>query len=265
MTDTPTVLKKILARKHQEVASARQQRSEAQWLNIAEQQPATRGFSRVLVQRIEQQKNAVIAEIKKASPSKGVIRENFDPVAIATSYEQAGAACLSVLTDRDFFQGSDEYLQLARNATQLPVIRKDFMVDSYQITESRALGADCILLIVAALDNTQLHDFHQQAQALGLDVLIEVHNQAEMELALALQNPLVGINNRNLHTFEVSLETTFELLKMVPQGRHVITESGIFTIEDVAAMQAVDVFGFLVGESFMRAENPGAKLKEIFF
>ncbi|MDZ7924667.1 MAG: indole-3-glycerol phosphate synthase TrpC [Marinagarivorans sp.] len=264
MTDTPTVLKKILARKHEEVAAAKQLRSEAQWLSVATQQPATRGFSVALVQRILQQQNAVIAEIKKASPSKGVIRENFDPVAIAKSYEQAGAACLSVLTDRDFFQGCDEYMQAARNATQLPVIRKDFMVDSYQITESRALGADCILLIVAALEKMQLHDFHQQALNLGLDVLIEVHNAAEMELALALDNPLVGINNRNLHTFDVTLNTTFELLQRVPKGRYVITESGIFTREDVAAMRAAEVFGFLVGESFMRAPSPGDKLQEIF-
>lgn len=265
MTDTPTVLKKIIARKNEEVAAAKQLRTESQWLVLAQAQPIVRGFSQALIGRINKQKNAVIAEIKKASPSKGVIRENFDPVAIAQAYELAGAACLSVLTDKDFFQGSDAYLQAAREATSLPVIRKDFMVDSYQITQSRALGADCVLLIVAALDNTQLNDLHQQALELGLDVLIEVHNAEEMEAALGLNNPLVGINNRNLHTFDVSLNTTFELLSMVPKGRHVITESGIFTREDIEAMRAQQVYGFLVGESFMRADDPGAKLSDLFF
>ncbi len=264
MTDTPTVLKKIIARKHEEVREAKQLLSEAQLLKLAETQPATRGFNRALLSRIEHQQNAVIAEIKKASPSKGVIREDFDPVAIAKSYEQAGATCLSVLTDKDYFQGDNRYMQAARNATTLPVIRKDFMIDSYQITESRALGADCVLLIVAALQKAQLNDLHQQAIDLGLDVLIEVHNAAEMALALELDNPLVGINNRNLHTFDVTLETTFELLGMVPKNRAVITESGIFTAQDVSMMRDKAVYGFLVGESFMKAPVPGDKLAEIF-
>lgn len=264
MTDTPTVLKKIIARKYEEVAAAKKERSEAELLEQAIGLPMARGFCNALISRIEKRRSAVIAEIKKASPSKGVIRENFDPEAIAISYEKSGAACLSILTDKDFFQGHESYMQAARAATQLPVIRKDFMVDSYQITESRALGADCVLLIVAALEKQQLHDLHQQAIELGLDVLIEVHDAKEMELALEIDNPMVGINNRNLHTFEVSLTTTYELLQQVPAGRHVITESGIFTAEDVAAMHAKSVYGFLVGESFMRAPNPGAKLAEVF-
>ena len=264
MTDTPTVLKKIIARKHEEVSEAKQLLSEAQLLKLAEKQPVTRGFHQALLSRIACQQNAVIAEIKKASPSKGVIREDFDPAAIAKSYEQAGAACLSVLTDKDYFQGDNRYMQAARNATALPVIRKDFIIDSYQMTESRALGADCVLLIVAALDKVQLNDLHQQAIDLGLDVLVEVHNAAEMTLALELDNPLVGINNRNLHTFDVTLATTFELLSMVPPERAVITESGIFTAQDVRTMRDKAVYGFLVGESFMRSPVPGDKLSEIF-
>ncbi|BCD98479.1 indole-3-glycerol phosphate synthase TrpC [Marinagarivorans cellulosilyticus] len=264
MTDTPTILKKIIARKHEEVSEAKLARSEAALLAVADAQPPARGFANALIQRIENKQNAVIAEIKKASPSKGVIREDFNPEALALSYAKGGAACLSVLTDKDFFQGSNAFMQQARDAVALPVIRKDFMVDSYQITQSRALGADCVLLIVAALEQQQLNDLHQQAIALGLDVLIEVHNAAEMEQALMLDNPLVGINNRNLHTFDVSLDTTFELLDMVPKGRHVITESGIFTAADVAAMRAKDIYGFLVGESFMRAPDPGEKLAELF-
>ncbi len=264
MTNPPTVLKKIIQRKHEEVKEAKQLCSESELLQQVALQDSTRGFAKALISRIEQKQNAVIAEIKKASPSKGVIRENFDPEAIAVSYEQAGAACLSVLTDRDYFQGHNRYMQAARAATSLPVIRKDFMVDSYQITESRALGADCVLLIVSALSRSQLHDLHQQAIELGLDVLIEVHDADEMALALEIDNPLVGINNRNLHTFDVSLQTTFDLLKQVPKGRHVVTESGIFTTGDVAQMHEQSIYGFLVGESFMRAPDPGQKLAEIF-
>ncbi len=264
MTNPPTVLKKIIQRKHEEVQNAKQLCSESELLKQVALQDSTRGFAKALSSRIEQNQNAVIAEIKKASPSKGVIREDFDPESIAVSYERAGAACLSVLTDRDYFQGHDRYMQAARAATALPVIRKDFMVDSYQITESRALGADCVLLIVAALSRSQLHDLHQQAVELGLDVLIEVHDADEMALALEIDNPLVGINNRNLHTFDVSLQTTFDLLKQVPKGRHVITESGIFTASDVAQMHEQNIYGFLVGESFMRAPDPGQKLAEIF-
>lgn len=264
MSETPTILKKIIARKHEEVATARAVTSEAALIAQAAKLPPTRGFANALVERIEKRQNAVIAEIKKASPSKGVIRSDFDPKALAISYEKGGATCLSVLTDRDFFQGSDQYMQQARDAVGLPVIRKDFMVDSYQIAESRAIGADCVLLIVAALEAKQLLDLHQQAKELGLDVLIEVHNATEMALALELDNPLVGINNRDLHSFEVALSTTYELMSMVPKGRHVITESGIFSSQDVAAMHEKDIYGFLVGESFMRAPEPGVKLAELF-
>ncbi|HEY7774802.1 MAG TPA: indole-3-glycerol phosphate synthase TrpC [Marinagarivorans sp.] len=264
MSDTPTILKKIIARKREEVAEARRTAPESALLATVAELPASRGFAKALVERIEARQNAVIAEIKKASPSKGVIRPDFDPESLAISYEKGGASCLSVLTDRDFFQGADLYMQQARGAVSLPVIRKDFMIDSYQITESRALGADCVLLIVAALEPAQLADLHQQARELGLDVLIEVHNAAEMSLALELDNPLVGINNRDLHSFDVSLQTTYELMSMVPAGRHVITESGIFTADDVAAMHAKGIYGFLVGESFMRAPEPGTKLAELF-
>jgi indole-3-glycerol phosphate synthase len=264
VSDNPTILRKIIARKHEEVAE-RQQRVSFQALEAqAAAQSKPRGFADALIRRVDARKPAVIAEIKKASPSKGVIRADFDPVSIARSYEKAGAACLSVLTDVDFFQGADVYLQQARAATQLPVIRKDFLVDPYQVVEARALGADCILLIVAGLDPVQLKELNQQALELGLDVLVEVHDRAELELALELPNRLVGINNRNLHTFEVSLATTFDLLPLIPQDRVVITESGILTREDVAAMREKDVHGFLVGESFMRAPDPGAKLAELF-
>lgn len=262
--DTPTVLRKIIARKHEEVTERAQRKSLHTLLDEAKTQPAARGFSKALLAAIAAKQNAVIAEIKKASPSKGVIREDFDPVAIAQSYERAGATCLSVLTDKDYFQGDERYMQAARAATSLPVIRKDFMVDEYQIAESRALGADCVLLIVAALAPEQLKDLHQQAIELGLDVLIEVHDGQELDLALTLDNPLVGINNRNLHTFDVTLDTTFNLLPRIPVDRQVITESGIFTGDDVARMREHGVYGFLVGESFMRAEDPGHKLAELF-
>lgn len=264
MTDTPTVLKKILQRKKEEVAERLAIKSLAQLVEEAKTAEAPRGFARALLERIEQQRPAVIAEIKKASPSKGVIRADFNPEAIARSYQAGGAACLSVLTDIDFFQGADLYLQQARAATSLPVIRKDFIVDPYQVWESRALGADCILLIAAALTPTQMHDLHQQALEVGLDVLIEVHNAEELEQALLLPNPLIGINNRNLHNFEVTLETTFELLSQIPKGRHVITESGIEQPAQIRSMMARGVYGFLIGETFMRADDPGAKLSEMF-
>jgi indole-3-glycerol phosphate synthase len=208
--------------------------------------------------------SAVIAEIKKASPSKGVIRDNFDPAAIAASYADGGAACLSVLTDVDFFQGADKYLQQARDACHLPVIRKDFIIDQYQIYEARAMGADCILLIVSALAEKQLADLHDLAISLGMDVLIEVHDAAELSIALKLDNPMVGINNRNLHSFEVSLDNTYQLLEKIPDNRIVITESGIHSREDVAAMRQQKVNAFLVGEAFMRSEEPGDRLSEMF-
>lgn len=261
----PTILRKIIDRKWAEIQERMPQRSLADLERAAQQAPAGRGFERALIERIERKEPAVIAEIKKASPSKGVIRDAFDPVEIARSYEMAGAACLSVLTDVDFFQGADEYLQAARAATALPAIRKDFMVAPYQIAEAKVLGADAILLIVAALAPSELIELNQYARSLKLDVLVEVHNRAELELALDLPNALVGINNRDLHSFNVSLNTTFDLLPLIPKGKYVITESGIFTREDVVAMNEQGVYGFLVGESFMRAPVPGEKLRELFF
>ena len=227
---------------------------------------APRGFAKALIAQAKLKQPAVIAEIKKASPSKGVIRENFVPAEIAVSYEKGGATCLSVLTDIDFFQGSDLFLQQARAACKLPVIRKDFMVDPYQIIEARALGADCVLLIVSALDDVKMAELAAVAKSVGLDVLVEVHDGDELERALkTLDTPLVGVNNRNLHTFEVSLENTLDLLPRIPRDRLVITESGIVNRADVELMEISDVYSFLVGETFMRAENPGAELQRLFF
>ena len=265
MTSTPTILRNIIQRKHEEIRERQAQRSLEQLRATAAAQAPCRGFEAAMASHIEQRQAAVIAEIKKASPSKGVIRENFDPVAIAQSYEAAGAACLSVLTDVDFFQGADVYLQQARAATALPVIRKDFIVDSYQIVEARALGADCILLIAAALAPNQLRDLNQEAKAQGVDVLVEVHNEEDLVLALELPNRMLGINNRDLHSFAVTLDTTYRLLEQIPADKLVITESGIVTRDDVTAMNDNGVFGFLVGESFLRAPSPGAKLAELFF
>lgn len=263
-SDTPTILKNILARKQQEIAERSARVPMAQLVEKAASASAPRGFSAAIASKIAAGESAVIAEIKKASPSKGVICENFDPVLIAKSYEKGGAACLSVLTDVDFFQGADEYLVLARNACDLPVIRKDFIVDEYQIYEARAMGADCILLIVSALTHEQLAQLHRVALSLGMDVLIEVHGEAELAIALTLDNPMVGINNRNLHTFEVSLENTYKLLSQIPAGKIIITESGIHSSVDVAAMREHHVHAFLVGEAFMRSDEPGARLSEMF-
>lgn len=262
---TPTILTRILARKDQEVAERQQAVSEADLLALAEKQSAPRGFIDALNQRIAAGDAAVIAEVKKASPSKGVMREEFHPADIAKSYAQGGAACLSVLTDADFFLGHEDYLIAARDACDLPVIRKDFITHGYQVTEARAIGADCILLIVAALNDAQLRDLHQQANALGMDVLVEVHDAEELERALALDLKLVGINNRNLHTFDTSLNTTLDLLPRIPEGVTVITESGIHTRDDVELMRDHEVNGFLVGEAFMREEDPGLALKRLFF
>ena len=262
---TPTILTRILARKGQEVAERQQAVSEADLLALAERQSAPRGFIDALNQRIAVGDAAVIAEVKKASPSKGVMREEFHPADIAKSYAQGGAACLSVLTDADFFLGHEDYLIAARDACDLPVIRKDFITHGYQVTEARAIGADCILLIVAALNDAQLRDLHQQANALGMDVLVEVHDAEELERALALNLKLVGINNRNLHTFDTSLNTTLDLLPRIPEGVTVITESGIHTRDDVELMRDHEVNGFLVGEAFMREEDPGLALKRLFF
>ena len=263
-SDTPTILKKILARKHEEIAERSAQVTIPQLIEQAKSASAPRGFAAAIAAKIAAGHSGVIAEIKKASPSKGVIREDFDPAAIAESYEKGGACCLSVLTDVDFFQGADEYLKMARSASTLPVIRKDFIIDEYQIYEARAMGADCILLIVSALSEQQLNQLHEVARSLGMDVLIEVHDEAELDIALKLDNPMVGINNRNLHSFEVSLENTYQLLSKIPADKIVITESGIHSPADVAAMRQYNVNAFLVGEAFMRSEDPGECLAEMF-
>lgn len=262
---TSTILQTILDRKSEEIAERSIIRSLDSLLLDARQQPACRGFIKALTRQISFKKPAVIAEIKKASPSKGLIREDFNPAEIAVSYADHGATCLSVLTDRSFFQGDDSYLVAAREACDLPVLRKDFVIDPYQIAEARVLGADCILLIVAGLSEVQLSDLYQCATELDIDVLIEVHNPKELRQALALDAKLVGINNRDLHTFDTRLETTFELLKDIPDTTAVVTESGIATRDDVQKMIEHGVYGFLVGETFMRAPDPGLKLKELFF
>ena len=269
--DTPTVLKKIIARKYEEISERRQRNSLAA-LNARIQGLDTtqmpRGFVAAMEAKLNEGMSAVIAEAKKASPSKGIIRENFIPAEIAASYEQGGAACLSVLTDADFFQGCEDYLREARAACSLPVIRKDFLVDEYQVTEARVIGADCILLIVAALEPAQLVDLNQQALDLGMDVLVEVHDARELEVAMDLPNKLIGINNRNLHTFEVSLQNTLDLLPRIASDsreRIVVTESAIALPEDVKLMREHEVNAFLVGETFMRCEQPGEKLNELFF
>lgn len=261
---TPTVLKKILDRKAEEVAERSAQMPIEQLAERAAGADGVRGFVAAIERRLAAGESAVIAECKKASPSKGVIRPDFDPAAIARSYERGGAACLSVLTDVDFFQGSDAYLQQARAACALPVIRKDFIVDPYQVIEARAIGADCILLIVAALDDRQLNTLYQAALDQGMDVLIEVHDEPELLRALPLGAKLVGINNRNLHNFETSHENTFRLLDKIGDDRIVVTESAIHTPEDVRVMRERGVNAFLVGEAFMRAEEPGQKLAELF-
>lgn len=262
----PTVLEKIVARKREEVA----QRRTIVGLDELERQATAadpvRGFAAALQERVANRQPAVIAEIKKASPSKGVLREDFQPAEIAKGYAAAGAACLSVLTDIDFFQGADRYLLEARAACALPVIRKDFMIDPYQIVEARALNADCVLLIAACLDDGQLQELAAVAQEQGLDVLAEVHNAEELERVLdVLDTPLIGINNRDLHTFEVSLATTLDLLPRIPRERLVITESGILQRADVELMHINNVYAFLIGEAFMRAKEPGSELKRLFF
>ena len=265
MTHPPTVLKKIIDRKHEEIQERSQKQSLEHLKSLVSDREIGRGFVHAIEDKLKAGAPAIIAEIKKASPSKGVIRPNFDPKANAQSYEKAGAACISVLTDVDFFQGADQYLQSVREVSSLPVIRKDFLVDEYQVYEAKAIGADCILLIVAALSPDKLQDLNQLAHELGMDVLVEVHDQKELDIALALPNRLIGINNRNLHTFDVSLKTTLDLLPNIDGDRIVVTESGILSREDVTLMQTNQVNGFLVGESFMRAEDPGSKLSELFF
>jgi indole-3-glycerol phosphate synthase len=258
------ILQRIVAVKREEIAAARRVRDAASLRRDALAQPAARDFAGALRDKIAAGQAAVIAEIKKASPSKGVIRERFVPAEIAASYAAAGAACLSVLTDRQFFQGASQYLQQARAACALPVLRKDFMVDPYQVDEARAWGADCILLIAACLDDALMADLEAQAHALGMAVLVEVHDAAELQRALRLKTPLVGINNRNLRSFEVSLDTTLGLRSQVPPERLLVTESGVVEREDVRRLREAQVDAFLVGEAFMRAEDPGAALAALF-
>jgi len=258
------ILDRILAKKAEEVAAAEAVRSREAIEADARAAPPPRDFEGALRAAIAAGRPAVIAEIKKASPSKGVIRENFDPAAIAASYERAGAACLSVLTDRAFFQGAPEYLVAARGACALPALRKEFVVDPYQVAESRVLGADAILLIVAALDDARLGALAAQARDLGMAVLVEVHDERELDRAIALPGAILGINNRNLRDFSVSLQTTIRLLPRIPAERLVVTESGILAQRDVAQMRRHGVHAYLVGEAFMRAPDPGAALATLF-
>jgi len=258
------ILNKIIATKHEEIAAALAVKPLAALEAEAAAQPASRDFVGAIRHKLSCGQPAIIAEIKKASPSKGVIRPDFHPAEIAQSYEKHGAACLSVLTDRQYFQGAPEYLQAARTACALPVLRKDFMVDRYQVVEARAMGADCILLIAAALSLSQMQELEAQAHSYGMAVLVEVHNGEELDAALQLKTPLVGINNRNLRTFEVTLDTTLGLLERIPADRVVVTESGIVTPQDVTLMRRNKVNAFLVGEAFMRASEPGAELSRLF-
>ena len=258
------ILNKILARKAEEVAAAKRERPLDRVRAEARSAPPVRDFAGALRAKIAGGRAAVIAEIKKASPSKGLLRADFDPAAIAASYAVHGAACLSVLTDREFFQGEPHYLAAARNACALPALRKDFMLDVYQVFEARSLGADCILLIAAALDLARMQELEAVAEELGMAVLIEVHDAAELATALALRTPLIGINNRDLRSFETRLATTLDLLPRIPPERVVIAESGIRTREDVALMRGKGVNAFLVGEAFMRAPDPGVELERIF-
>lgn len=258
------ILQRIIEVKRQEVAQARRRHSLSDLEEGIAAQTRPRGFEQALRRRLADGQAAVIAEIKKASPSKGVLRADFQPAEIARSYEAHGAACLSVLTDVQFFQGAPEYLMAARAACALPVLRKDFLIDPHQVFEARALGADCILLIVAALDRVLMQELEDAARTLGMDVLVEVHDERELEAALALKTPLVGINNRNLRSFQTTLATTLDLLPHIPADRLVVTESGILQRADVELMRGRGVHAFLVGEAFMRAADPGAELARLF-
>lgn len=262
--NTPTILKKILDRKVEEVRDRRGYKSLYDHEQEFDRFEAPRGFTRAMEQAISDGRSAVIAEIKKASPSKGVLRDPFVPEEIAESYQKGGACCLSVLTDADFFQGHEDYLINVRKTVELPVIRKDFLIDPYQIAEARAIGADCVLLIVSALEDSQMAELHAQAREYGMDVLIEVHDAEEMRRALQLDNKLIGVNNRNLHTFDVSLQTTLDLQAMVNDDRLLVTESGILAPADVSLMRNNDIHAFLVGEAFMRADEPGERLAQLF-
>lgn len=259
-----TILEKIIAQKHLEIARDSAQITLTEMERRAKALGGKRDFIAALRARIQARQPAIIAEIKKASPSKGLIRADFDPAKIAQQYATAGATCLSVLTDREFFQGANEYLQQARSACALPVIRKDFIIDPYQIAEARAIGADCVLLIVAALDPLQLRELSAYAAASGIDVLVEVHDEPELDIALAAGFDLIGVNNRNLHTFVTDLGVTYRLAQRLPAGKLLVTESGIHSAEEVQAMLAHEIYGFLIGETFMRAPDPGAKLRELF-
>ena len=263
--NTPDILLKILATKHEEIKQRSAQKDIDALLEDIKQAEPVRPFVDSIKQSLANNKPAIIAEIKRASPSKGLIREDFKPELIAQSYEQAGASCISVLTDQQYFQGSEAYLMAARAACHLPVIRKDFIIEPYQVYEARAINADCILLIVAALSDEKLAELYHLAYDLGMDVLIEVHNENELARALALKPALIGINNRNLRTFETRLNTTIDLLKQIPKEHIVVTESGIHKKADVQLMQQHNVNSFLVGEAFMRADIPGDELRALFF
>ena len=261
---TPDILKKIISRKKEEIQESMNRVPIERMIELSANGNNPRGFYNALNIKVLNHQSAIIAEIKKASPSKGVLRENFEPVEIAKSYEVGGACCLSILTDRDFFQGDPQYLIKARAAVSIPVIRKDFIINSYQVYESRAIGADCILLIASCLDDGELKNLSDLATSLGMDSLIEVHDHEELSRALKLDLPLLGINNRNLRNFEVTLQTTIDLLSQISDDKLIITESGIKTKKDVELMHQNNVFGFLIGEAFMREVNPGQKIKELF-
>ncbi|MFT5895167.1 MAG: indole-3-glycerol phosphate synthase [bacterium] len=263
-TDVPDILKRIIKRKYEEIAERSALVSIEELVDKAAQADVVRGFCKAMDVQMADGRAAVIAEVKKASPSKGVLRDPFEPADIARSYEAGGAVCLSVLTDVDFFQGSEAALVAARQACSLPVIRKDFIIDPYQVVEARAMGADCILLIAAALEDDQMQLLYKQAVGLGMDVLVEVHDAIELQRSLSLSPMLLGINNRNLRTFDVSLDTTLELLDQIPKETKIVTESGILNSNDVARMREANVHAFLVGEAFMRAKDPGAALQEMF-
>jgi len=264
MANTPDILKTIISRKIIEIKDGKKNISLEEMINKSNYGLPTRGFYNALKSKSDKKDNAVIAEIKKASPSRGILRENFDPVEIAKSYEKGGASCLSILTDKDFFQGENQYLIDARGAVNIPVLRKEFIIDVYQVYEARAISADCILLIAACLSDAQMIELSDLALSMSMDVLIEVHDFEELERALELNLPMIGINNRNLRTFDVSLQTTIDLLSQIKSDTLVITESGILTQEDVKLMREYDIFSYLVGEAFMRHSNPGQALKEIF-
>jgi len=257
-----SILNEIAAYKRDWVKQCKLKTSESDILNQAKAYSPL-DFSQALCTKINQHENAVIAEVKKASPSKGIIREDFDPVWIASSYADAGASCLSVLTDVKYFQGCDDYVRDIRKAVNIPILRKDFIVDPYQIAEARAMGADCILIILAMVEDSLAHELHATAKELGLSILPEVHNAAELERAMDLNTSLMGINNRNLHSFETSLQTTLDLQAEIATERTIITESGIFTTDDIQLMNKADIYGFLIGESFMRQKNPGKALQTL--